>query len=118
MKNIYLLLTIIGSILPWSFLGGFFLEEGLAMDLFLQSIFANIVTSAVAADLLISATVFLIFAFIELKRLGISSRWLFLYILPPLEWDYHVPYLYSFFFENRRSLRKLSLKLAIKDGNP
>lgn len=80
MKSIYLILTIIGSILPWSFLGRFFLEEGLAMDLFLQSIFANSVTSAVAADLLISATVFLCFAFMELKRLGISSRWLFLYI--------------------------------------
>jgi len=80
MKSIYLILTIIGSVLPWSFLLGFFLKEGLAIDLFFQYIFTNSVASAVAADLLISATVFLCFAFSELKRLGISGRWLFLYI--------------------------------------
>jgi len=81
MKNTYLVLTVIGSIVPWSFLLGFFVKEGLAMDLFLQYIFANSVASAVAADLLISATVFLIFTSVELKRLGVSTSLRFLYVL-------------------------------------
>jgi hypothetical protein len=80
MKNIYLILAIAGSIIPWSFLLGFFLKEGLSVDLFFDYIFTNPVSSAVAADLLISASVFLCFTFSELTRLGLSLRWMILYV--------------------------------------
>lgn len=79
MKNIYLILAIAGAIIPWSFILPFFVREGLSMDLFFNYIFANTVSTAVAADLLISATVFLCFTFFELTRLGLSLRWMILY---------------------------------------
>jgi len=80
-KSRYLLLTIIGVIAPWSFLLKFFLKNGLDLDLFFQNAFANHVASAVAIDLLICADVFFCFSFIELKRLGLSRRWLFVYVV-------------------------------------
>jgi Protein of unknown function (DUF2834). len=80
-QSLYLLLTIIGAIAPWSFLLKFFLQNGLDLDLFFQNAFANHVASAVAIDLLICADVFFCFSFIELKRLGLSRRWLFVYVV-------------------------------------
>ncbi|TVP56070.1 MAG: DUF2834 domain-containing protein [Nodularia sp. (in: Bacteria)] len=80
-KSLYLLLAIIGAIDPWIFLFKFFSQNGLAVDLFFQSAFANYISSAVAADLLISALVFCCFSFLELKRIGVSQRWLFLYVV-------------------------------------
>lgn len=80
-KSLYLLLTIVGAIAPWSVLLTFFLQNGLAINLFFQNAFANHVASAVAIDLLICADVFFFFSFIELKRLGLSRRWLFVYVV-------------------------------------
>lgn len=80
-KSLYLLLTIVGAIAPWSVLLTFFLQNGLALDLFFQNVFANHVASALAIDLLICADVFFFFSFIELKRLGLSRRWLFVYLV-------------------------------------
>jgi hypothetical protein len=80
-KSLYLLLTIVGTIAPWSFLLKFFLQNGLAIDLFFQNAFTNSVTSAVALDLLICADVFFFFSFIELKRLCLSRRWLSIYVV-------------------------------------
>lgn len=80
-KSLYLLLTIVGAIAPWSFLLTFFLQNGLSLNLFFQNVFANHVASAVAIDLLICADVFFCFSFIELKRLGLSRRWLFVYVV-------------------------------------
>jgi hypothetical protein len=80
-KSLYLLLTIVGAIAPWSVLLTFFLQNGLAIDLFFQNAFANHVASAIAIDLLICADVFFCFSFIELKRLGLSRRWLSIYVV-------------------------------------
>jgi Terpene cyclase DEP1 len=78
-KTLYLLLAIAGSIAPWFWL---LQDPGVLMSptLFLQLSFANNIATAWASDLLISASVFFIFASIELKRLGSSSKWILLYI--------------------------------------
>lgn len=80
-QSLYLLLTIVGAIAPWSVLLTFFLQNGFSLNLFLQNVFANNVASAIAIDLLICVDVFFCFSFIELKRLGLSRRWLFLYVV-------------------------------------
>jgi hypothetical protein len=38
-QSLYLLLTIVGTLAPWSFLLNFFLQNGLALDLFFQNAF-------------------------------------------------------------------------------
>ncbi len=79
MKLIYLLLAVVGSIAPW-----FWLLQDPAMLLspssFLQAAFANNIAATFASDLLISAIAFFCFAWIELKRLGVSRLWLLVYL--------------------------------------
>ena len=78
-KTLYLLLTVVGSIAPWFWL----LQDPsmlLSPSLFLQSAFANNIAATFTTDLLISAVAFFDFAWLELKRLGVSRLWLLLYI--------------------------------------
>jgi hypothetical protein len=78
-KNLYLLLAIAGSIVPW-----FWLQQDpnslLSPTLFLQKAFANNITIALTNDLLISVVAFFCLAWIELKRLGISRLWMLVYV--------------------------------------
>jgi hypothetical protein len=74
----YLLLCIIGVVVPWLFLVGFFGEPQPTIALFFSLIFANQVASSVAADLLISALVFFAFVFFEGKRLNMKHLWVFM----------------------------------------
>jgi membrane associated rhomboid family serine protease len=79
MKPLYLLLTVVGSIVPWFWL----LQDPTAIvspTLFLQRVFANNVAAADISDLLISAIAFFCFATIELKRLGSSRLEILLYV--------------------------------------
>jgi hypothetical protein len=78
-KSLYLLLAIVGSISPWYWL----IQDPAALlspTLFFGKAFTNNIAITEATDLLISATAFFCFASIELKRLGSSQLWLFLYI--------------------------------------
>jgi Terpene cyclase DEP1 len=52
----------------------------LLATLFFGRAFANNIAITEATDLLISATTFFCFVSLELKRLGSSQRWLFLYV--------------------------------------
>jgi Terpene cyclase DEP1 len=79
LKPLYLLFTIVGSIVPWYWL----LQDPTALlspSLFLQRTFANNISTTWANDLVMSAIVFFCFAWTELKRLRISRLWLILYI--------------------------------------
>lgn len=80
-KSLYLLLVIIGIIVPWNFLLQFFSQNGFSIELLIQQGFANYATAAFGTDLVISALVFLCFAFFELKRLGLSRSRLLIYII-------------------------------------
>jgi hypothetical protein len=79
LKTIYLLLAFAGSIAPWFW----FLQDSTALvylPLFFERAFANNVASGLTSDLVISSLVFFSFAWIELKRLGVSRMWLIIYI--------------------------------------
>jgi hypothetical protein len=79
MKPLYLLIAIAGSIAPWFWL----LQDPNALispTLFMQKAFANNISSAIDNDLLISASVFFCFAWMELKRLKISRLWMLVYV--------------------------------------
>lgn len=79
LKTLYLILAIAGSIVPWFWL----LQDPAALmspSLFLQRTFANHIATALASDLLISASVFFIFTSNELKRLGCNRLGILVYI--------------------------------------
>ena len=79
-KSLYLMLVIIGSIAPWVFLFKFIAENGFSIELLIQQEFSSYGAAAFGTDLLISALVFLCFTLFELKRLGLSSTRLIIYI--------------------------------------
>ena len=79
-RKIYLALTIIGSILPWIFLDQFLFSGNASVTEFFAQAFATPVGIALAIDLTISCLVFFCFAWFELSRMGLSRRWLWLYL--------------------------------------
>ncbi len=77
MQSIYLALSLIGFILPYSKLIPFVAINGLDLSLFWSQLFANHISSGFAFDLLVSSVVFWIFVFREGNRLQIKFLWLY-----------------------------------------
>ena len=79
-SKLYLLLTVVGSILPWIFLDQFLFSGNASVADFFAQAFSTPVAIALATDLIISCLAFFCFAWFELSRLGLSRRWLWLYL--------------------------------------
>ena len=76
LKTIYLVLCVLGVVLPyWQFVP-FLAAHGLDMRLFLRQLFANHVSAFFGMDVLVSAVVLLVFTGRESSRLRMRGRWL------------------------------------------
>ena len=81
MKNVYLLLAILGGMLPALALSGLFGGEPLPEPQFwLGALYVNVGTAASFTDLAFSSLVFWIFAITECRRLGMSKPWLYILV--------------------------------------
>jgi len=67
-KNIYLVLFVIGTVVPYYEFIGFTFENGLDLKLLLHQLFANRISSFFAYDVIISAIVLLILFFSDKNR--------------------------------------------------
>ncbi|SFB71509.1 Protein of unknown function [Flexibacter flexilis DSM 6793] len=76
MKNIYLLLAAIGTLLPLSQFYQFLAVNGLDIPLFFEQLFANKISSFFAMDVLVSAAVTVSLIVVETKRIGIKNTWI------------------------------------------
>ncbi|BAT55301.1 unknown protein [Nostoc sp. NIES-3756] len=77
-KTIYLLLCILGTVLPYSQFLPFLLEHGLNIPLFIEQLFANRISSFFALDLIVSSLVFWVFVFWEGTRLKMPNIWVYI----------------------------------------
>lgn len=68
MKRLYLVLAILGFVLPHYFFVGFLIENGLDLPLLFDQLFANQISTFFAVDLIITAIVFLLFSYREAQR--------------------------------------------------
>ena len=75
-KNVYLVLCVLGVILPYSQFLPWVLEHGLKMDLFVRELFANRIGGFFGLDVLVSAVVLIGFVRAEGKRLRMHLMWL------------------------------------------
>lgn len=82
MPSIYLVLSILGFVLPYSQLIPFFASHGFDLWLFWSQLFINQVSSDFAVDLFVSSLVFWIFVFKEGTRLNL--KFLGVYVLANL----------------------------------
>jgi hypothetical protein len=76
LRYIYLVLCVVGVLLPyWQFVP-WFLEHGLDISLFIQQLFANHIGAFFGLDVIVSSVVLWIFIFAEGGRLGMRGLWI------------------------------------------
>lgn len=63
MKNVYLVLTIAGTVVPYIFFFQFFAEHGINLPAFISGVFANGAAGGFGADLLITSLAFWIYLY-------------------------------------------------------
>lgn len=77
-RNFYLLMAIVGTGVPWLFFGSFFAQHGLALPLFIQSLFANGPAAGFSADVLISILIFGVWSWSDAAKHKVERWWLVL----------------------------------------
>ncbi len=70
MKRLYLVLAIVGAIIPYLFFFGFFQANGIDVPKFVSALFVNSAAGGFSADLLFSSFVFWLFMYVERKKGG------------------------------------------------
>ncbi len=78
MKKVYLVMTILGFILPYIFFIRFLTTHGFDLALLVEQLFVNDISTFFAADLLLTAVVFLIFLWVDHKRRLLRNVWVYL----------------------------------------
>ncbi|MEM7015762.1 MAG: DUF2834 domain-containing protein [Pseudomonadota bacterium] len=68
MRRFYLTLAIIGGVVPYYFFFDFWSTQGTAINLFIQALFANSVSTAFAADLIIASIAFIVWSYQESQQ--------------------------------------------------
>ena len=77
MQILYLLLAILGAVLPLSQLVPFLTTHGLDLKLFFALLFSNSVSGFFGMDVIVSSVVLWIFVFSEGRRLGMRQLWVY-----------------------------------------
>lgn len=75
MKRFYLVMAVVGTVVPWVFFAQFLAAEGLDLPLFAQSLFINGAAGGFSADLLITALVFWVWAYGDARKNGVTRWW-------------------------------------------
>jgi len=78
MKKLYLLLAIIGAIVPYTYFFQFFQIEGLNIPAFISSLFFNGAVAGSTFDLLIASLIFWLFMFQQVKESDGPKPYLFI----------------------------------------
>lgn len=75
-KNIYIVLCVLGAVIPMAVFVPFVLENGPNMGLFVREMFATQVASFLSADLMLSSLALWVFIFFEVRKRPIQYWWL------------------------------------------
>ena len=74
-SGVYLLLCVVGTVLPYAQFLPFLQAHGLDPGLFLSQLFASPVSGFFGVDVMVSAVVLWVFVLSEGRRLGIRRLW-------------------------------------------
>lgn len=75
-KTFYIVLCILGTLIPFAFLVPFLAENGLDLQMFVAEMFTTQVAAFFSADVLISSLALWAFIFFELRKRPILNWWL------------------------------------------
>jgi hypothetical protein len=76
LKNLYLVLAVVGFVVPYSQFIPFVMENGLHIGLIVQQLFVNRISAFFGLDVVLSSVVLWIFVGVEGRRKGMQRLWL------------------------------------------
>ena len=76
LKTVYLILCVLGVLLPYWQIAPWLVEHGLDLPLFFRQLFENRVGAFFGMDVIVSAAALLVFAGVEERRTGVRVVWL------------------------------------------
>jgi hypothetical protein len=76
LRHVYLVLCVVGILLPCSQFVPWLVEHGLDLSFFFHELFANRIGGFFGLDVIVSSLVLWIFVFAEGRRLGMRRLWL------------------------------------------
>lgn len=80
-SRFYAICGVLSVIISWGIFSQFLLSGNASIDSFFNQAFSTSVSTLLSSDIIITAVIFLAFARIELKRLGMPANRLALYVL-------------------------------------
>ena len=80
-KYVYLLLAVVGFIIPYYFLISFLVAHGFDVRLILKQLFGTPMSTFFAVDLIVSSVVFIFYLVQEATRHSIRHQWVYLVAL-------------------------------------
>ncbi|HJS18768.1 MAG TPA: DUF2834 domain-containing protein [Anaerolineales bacterium] len=103
-KNVYLVLALLGLVLPYWFFFQFLNTNGLNVALLIQQLFANDISTFFAVDLILSTIVFWIFTVGEASKYQMKNEWLYIFASLIVGLSFALP-LFLYFRERRLEAR-------------
>lgn len=100
MKNVYLVLAVVGFIVPYYFFIQLPADDGLDLPRLLQPFLANNFMKGAAVDLTISVIAFWVYAFVEASRLQMKNPWVYVLATLLVGLSFALP-LFLYFRERR-----------------
>ena len=76
LRTLYLLLAIVGTVLPYSAFIPFLLEHGLDVRVFVEQLFASRISAFFGWDVIVSSVVLWLFVIVEGRHLGMRHLWI------------------------------------------
>lgn len=76
LRTFYLVMCVIGTVLPWYFFGSFFAVNGADVWAFVRGLFANGAAAGFSTDVLVSLVVFWVWSFSDAREKRIGLWWL------------------------------------------
>jgi hypothetical protein len=99
-RKLYLLLAIVGLVLPYYFFMSFLIVNGLDLPLLFSQLFANNISTFFVVDLVITAIVFWVFLYQEAQRWQMGNWWVYIVATLAIGPSFALP-LFLYFREKR-----------------
>src|ERR1044071_6990941 len=103
-KNVYLMLAVIGLLVPYWFFFQFFKANGFQLGLLLQQALINPVSIAFTVDLVLAIVVFWFYLFAEANKLQMKNAWLYVLASLTIGLSFALP-LFLYFRERQLEAR-------------
>ncbi|MGV0910588.1 DUF2834 domain-containing protein [Martelella sp. FOR1707] len=76
LRRFYLVMSVLGAVVPWIFFANFFAENGFDVPLFVSGLFSNGAAGGFSTDVMISIGVFWVWSWVDARQHSVRNWWL------------------------------------------